>query len=68
MKNRNMTMSHVINVAIIQDIHPLNHPKYSTEELAILMIEKGIEMKDTTRPTSPQRRGHSLKNKLQNNV
>jgi hypothetical protein len=37
-----MTMSHIINVAMIQEIYPLEKPRYSTEELANLMTEKGI--------------------------
>jgi hypothetical protein len=62
--NGEMAMSHYINVAMIQGTHPLEKPKYSTEELANLMMEKGIgmeksPMKNTTRSTSPQSRGHS---------
>jgi hypothetical protein len=45
----------------------LEKPKYSTEELANLMIEKGMEMeksplKNTLRPASPQRKGYSRAN------
>jgi hypothetical protein len=42
--NGEMIMSHIVNVAMIQDVIPLEKPKYSTEELANFMIEKGIEM------------------------
>jgi hypothetical protein len=41
------TRKHIINVAMIQDIHPLEKPKYPTE-LASLMNEKEIEMKKIT--------------------
>ena len=62
--NGKMTLSHIINIAMIQDINPLEKPKYSTEELANLMTEKGIErnkndFKMTSRPTSPFKKGHS---------
>jgi hypothetical protein len=38
-------MSHIIKVTMIQDIDPLEKPRYSTEELVNLVTEKkGMEI------------------------
>jgi hypothetical protein len=42
--NGEMNMSHIINEAMIQEIHPLEKLRYSTGELANLMTKKGMSM------------------------